>query len=602
MGQRATRILRRYLETPIGQAPGDLVRDVRKTLGMSDAVPPTPPAPDGPAAVDPPTVPSIAYADRLGYSPCAVLSVDPPILLTGIAFRESVGIVGAFGRRFPGLPAAFIIYPTWTIAGAAKAAVVVAAARTHQERYPHHRLVFACNTADERDRLAAGGLSALILNKNSFVPEQTFRPLDGVGVEFDAVYNARFLSFKRHHLAGHIGRMAYVAYPDPPSTAETRSEQRTLLTETLGHHPDHVLINPAVDGLPVRLPLDEVNVALNRAAVGLCLSAHEGANRASMEYLLAGVPVVSTPSIGGREVYFDPEYCTICDPDPDAVRDAVEDLRTRHIPRAYIRERTLAKIEPDRRRFLTLIDELREELGGERQHDDGVWPFSSLDELVSWDEHWRHLDHFEKARHPDRGRRREPEATIREALAGTGDVQMHVTELRPIVEAISAAPHCALLVFGCGNDSVFWERINRDGTTVFLEDDPTWAADVSARLDRSAVHLVEYDTVMTEWQGLLHAPERLAMELPDEVATRRFDVVVVDAPAGYERHLELTGREAPGRMQSIYVAAQLVAPGGTVFVHDCDRVIEQTYATEYLGGDRLFVRAEGRSMLQGYQF
>jgi glycosyltransferase involved in cell wall biosynthesis len=49
-----------------------------------------------------------------------------------------------------------------------------------------------------------------------------------------------------------------------------------------------------------------VNQGLARAVVGLCLSTVEGSNYASMEYMLAGLPIVSTPSIGGREVYFDP--------------------------------------------------------------------------------------------------------------------------------------------------------------------------------------------------------------------------------------------------------------------------------------------------------
>ena len=36
---------------------------------------------------------------------------------------------------------------------------------------------------------------------------------------------------------------------------------------------------------------------------------------ASIEYLLAGLPVVSTPSLGGRDHYFDDEYCLIAPPD-----------------------------------------------------------------------------------------------------------------------------------------------------------------------------------------------------------------------------------------------------------------------------------------------
>ncbi len=63
------------------------------------------------------------------------------------------------------------------------------------------------------------------------------------------------------------------------------------------------------------------------------LSAEEGSSYASMEYLLAGLGVVSTHSTGGRDVYFDPDYCITCDPTPEAVRDAVAELRARNIPR-----------------------------------------------------------------------------------------------------------------------------------------------------------------------------------------------------------------------------------------------------------------------------
>ena len=598
---RAARVLHRYGETPIRSAPRVLARDIRHNLRRTD--PPLPPAGQPvPPPDDPPAVPTIGYGDRVGYGPCSVLSVDPPIFFSGIAFREFVGIAGAFGRKYGNAPAAFILYPTWTIASPAKAASVIAAARAHQIRYPDHRLVFACNTAEERDRLVAGGLSALLLNKNFIVPEHTFRPLPDVAVEFDAIYNARFDPNKRHHLADQIELLAYLSYDDPASTPETRREQRDLLTDLSARHPNHVLLNPTDDGLPVRLPADEVNAALNRAAVGLCLSRTEGANYASMEYLLAGLAVVSTPSTGGRDVYFDPEYCTICDPDPAAVREAVESLRSRHLPREYIRERTLARIEPERRRFLGLVEDLRAQLGGRRLHAGGAWPFSAMSDLVSWGEHTDHLARFEQLRNPVPGRGPEPDATIREHLDRIDDVQMQMEELRPIVEAIRSRPGCSLLVFGCGHDSIFWERINADGATVFLEDDPMWITEASSHLERSDVYLVEYGTDLAEWQSLLHAPDLLQLDLPAGVAGRHFDVIVVDAPAGYPGHFDQTGRLAPGRMKSIYTASQLVAPGGFVFVHDCDRQVEHAYATEYLGAHRLFVRAEGRALLQGYEF
>jgi len=62
---------------------------------------------------------------------------------------------------------------------------------------------------------------------------------------------------------------------------------------------------------------------------------------ASTEYLLAGLPIVTTASAGGRDVYHDAEYCWTVPADPAAVADAVDHLKARNIPRRYIRERTL---------------------------------------------------------------------------------------------------------------------------------------------------------------------------------------------------------------------------------------------------------------------
>ena len=55
-------------------------------------------------------------------------------------------------------------------------------------------------------------------------------------------------------------------------------------------------------------------------------------------------------------------------------------------------------------------------------------------------------------------------------------------------------------------------------------------------------------------------------------------------------------------MKSIYMASELVAPGGAVFVHDCDRVVEQQYAYRYLGSHRIFTSVKGRALLQGFAF
>lgn len=194
------------------------------------------------------------------------------------------------------------------------------------------------------------------------------------------------------------------------------------------------------------------------------------------------------------------------------------------------------------------------------------------------------------------------ETIIFDKLRLRSRTQLWLVELLPIVRAIKSRPGGGLLVFGCGNDSVFWERINRGGETVFLEDSPRWQEEIQARLKASPVHLVEYGTRMSDWESLLDRPDRLELALPAPVTSRRWDVVLVDGPAGYPDFEEFHGKEAPGRMKSIYAASKLVAPGGCVFVHDCERLIEQRYAARYLGEHRRFVRVRGRAVLEGYAF
>jgi glycosyltransferase involved in cell wall biosynthesis len=361
------------------------------------------------------TAPLSPVAQRSAI-PFGTISVDPPIILSGISFDEFCGIADAFGEKYGNLPAGFLIYPTWTIAGEARASQVVAAAQAHLEKYPSHHLIYLCSAAEESDRLAAGGLECQLLNTNCLISEHIFRPLADSPMDFDAIYNARFDARKRHYLASQIDRVAYISY-EVEMAGQTRSEQRELLLEHTLRHPAHVLINPTDNGSPISLTQEEVNAALNRAAVGLCLSGVEGANLASMEYLLSGLPVVSTPSIGGRDVYFDHEYCTICDPEPGAVRHAVESFLSRRIPREYIRERTLAKIEEPRQQFLSLVNDLSERLGGQRLYGDGSWPFPTLGAMVRWGEQSSHLDDFEQLRQATSGgaNDRTHEASTREA-------------------------------------------------------------------------------------------------------------------------------------------------------------------------------------------
>jgi glycosyltransferase involved in cell wall biosynthesis len=525
------------------------------------------------------------------FGPVALVSMTPPIIMGGMAYENWIGMAGAFGRRFGKRPAAFLIYPTWTLEKPEVVSAIARVRREHCRRYPDHRLIHLANTQREVEMLEGEGVPTVLLNKNFTISERIFRPLEEVEPEFDAIHNARFVPEKRHELTRLIGSLAYMGYLE--GTPEERSAQRALLEKLFRETPHHRLLNRVENDLPVRMSPADTNRTINLARVGLCLSAAEGNNNASMEYMLAGLGVVSTPSLGGRDIYFDKEYCIVCDPSPTAVRDAVTELIARQVPRSYIREQTLIRINKARERFLDLIDDLREQMGDTRKSVCG-WPYGETSGMVTWGRFAVHLQKLEQGNEVARQWARDTVMGLI-AEANSMDVQLKPEELFPIIRAILEIPDCRLLIFGCGNDSRLWELVNEGSTTVILEDKQEWIEKIHPRLFEATIHHVDYGPRVGDSSGMLDVDEDLLLPLPDSVRLRSWDIVIVNGPAGYDAEL-------PRCARSIFTASRLVAPGGTVFVHDCDRPLQLAIADRYLGAERRFLSVTGRAQLDAYAF
>ena len=307
------------------------------------------------------------------HIPAAVLSRDPFISYSGIVPKAPLGLAALAAVHLRARPAWFLISPTWSLEEGSIVENLRRQAVVHRLQNPSHRLIFVCNTPGEVRLLQERGEAAFFYNKTANTLERVFRPLARARVEFDAIYNAQLLPWKRHELSLGIDKCAFLFYldssaPDSMKAAEAIVARHSRMSE-------HVFLN-RVDksGRPVRLPGSAVNRHLNRAAVGLCLSEKEGAMFASVEYLLAGLPIVTTPSTGGRNVYHHEEYCWTVPPDPVSVAEAVRALRARNVPRVYVRDHTLRHLELDRRRFLALLNDILEESGAGRRLS-GPWPF-----------------------------------------------------------------------------------------------------------------------------------------------------------------------------------------------------------------------------------
>lgn len=190
--------------------------------------------------------------------------------------------------------------------------------------------------------------------------------------------------------------------------------------------------------------------------------------------------------------------------------------------------------------------------------------------------------------------------------------QQSLPEISISFDVLQSLTPCNFLVFGLGLDSLMWSSFNPRGTTLFLEDDPTWVDSVLKDAPTLRAHTVRYHTKLSEADHLLssyhsepncHRPSdksflrgntgcKLALsDLPSEVYDMEWDLIMIDAPKGYYP-------EAPGRMSVIYSSAVMARsrkkPGVThVFLHDVDRRVEKVYAEEFLCRKYL-VNASGR--------
>ncbi|KAF3334506.1 glucuronoxylan 4-O-methyltransferase 1 [Carex littledalei] len=207
-------------------------------------------------------------------------------------------------------------------------------------------------------------------------------------------------------------------------------------------------------------------------------------------------------------------------------------------------------------------------------------------------------------------------ATVRYATSRVVP-QQSLAEISESLAVLRKRAPCNFLIFGLGHDSLMWYALNAGGTTVFLEEDPSWYKTVLKGSPFLTAYHVEYRTHLSEADELLQgwkqekmcAPEnaylkgnqrcRLALDnLPDVVYEKEWDFWIYALFNYLEKSKPLYYAAAPGRMAAIYSAMVMArarkGEGDTdIFLHDVNRKVEKTFAKEFLC-DKYRVGAVGR--------
>lgn len=181
------------------------------------------------------------------------------------------------------------------------------------------RIWFLSNTEEIHHARLKHGLNSHFISIGAFIEgEDFFKPSTrGCVKKYDAAMIARFIHYrnaevKKQYLTSRIKRIALL----DPVYGGLDEEMKNKYTQ----RKNCAYFNKR------RLSPKSVAKLLRQSYCGIILSDTEGVCRASSEYLLCGIPVVSTRSTGGRDVWYNSYNSIIVEQNEESVAEAVKEF------------------------------------------------------------------------------------------------------------------------------------------------------------------------------------------------------------------------------------------------------------------------------------
>lgn len=189
------------------------------------------------------------------------------------------------------------------------------------------------NSEKEKSIFARYGFYGDLINHNCWLDwNSSMKIIDNENKLYDAIYVGRRTAFKRHTLGAKVNNLAIIAGNNHGNN--------------ISDIPDCKFLNNTV------LTPDEVCKKINQSSCGLILSETEGACFSSSEYLLCGIPVVSTKCNGGRDFWYDEYNSAIVEPDQIEVANAVKHFNNTPVNPEKIRGNHIELSIKQRDRFI----------------------------------------------------------------------------------------------------------------------------------------------------------------------------------------------------------------------------------------------------------
>jgi hypothetical protein len=190
----------------------------------------------------------------------------------------------------------------------------------------------------------------LFCNHNAFLNENKFKILGNLPKFYDLVIDSAFHEYKNVEKANKVENVLHIGYF---KFVKRDSDDKVV--------PSYGKLVNFVNGEYKLLDKVQINTYYNQSQVGGIFSEYEGACFASSQYLLAGLPVISVKSQGGRDIWYNEYNSVICDNDEDSIYNAhqlaLKKLESGEFNREKIRELHLNQMDEHRNTIIEYIKE-----------------------------------------------------------------------------------------------------------------------------------------------------------------------------------------------------------------------------------------------------
>jgi len=268
----------------------------------------------------------------------------------------------------------------WSIRPEHKLEQFTTAWHKYAKKYPWLIVTVLANEIEELELLRARGIRSELCNQNGLLDERCYN-IRPVKKRYNAVSNSRMAPYKRLELLRDVENCALLTYFLDPSDHDY---EKRILPHAGGAQAacPHLICPQYSNGKWSWFDNSQICEVLSASRCGVILSEEEGACFAAVEYLLCGLPVVTTPSIGGRSAMFHSDYVIQADPTPESVAEAVRKAALLPITAQEIRERTIANMKEERKKYCAVLNAIAREEGIERDFS-AEWDSFYINKLIN---------------------------------------------------------------------------------------------------------------------------------------------------------------------------------------------------------------------------